>query len=196
MRTFLIAVLLITVLVAPQFVDVVARQAWPTPRKKAVALVLVGVFTATVAWGFVSAPRRDPLWLRVADIVLVAYLSWGLFTAYRDWPGRRGRDGKAVDARENLSRAISSMEVWLGLSVTERLEREKPEEGVYSHSFVRYSDGSWLEWLNPTDEKGEPDFGYYAVYSNNQRIVSFLSHLVGEYCNVERTKKPLWLKRR
>lgn len=196
MKTLLTAILLILALAAPQYVDVVARQKRPMTTKRLAATALILTFTAIVVWAFLSFPNRDPLWLRMADVVLVAYLSWGLFTAYRDWPSRRGSEGIVVDGREILSRAISAMESWLSLLATERLEKQRPEEGVYSHSFVRYSDGSWLEWLNPTAEKGEPDFGYYAVYSNNQQIVSFLSHLVGEFCNVERTNKPLWHNRR
>lgn len=195
MKALLITFVLILVALAPQFVDVVARQAWPMAIRKVAASALVLVFAGTVVYAFLSAERRDPVWLRATDIVVAAFLAWGLFTAYRDWPSKRKPDSAVGDKQENVSRAIAAMELWLGLSATERLEKQKPEQGVWNHRFVHYSDGSWVEWLYPMDEKGEPDFSYCAVYSNRQDIVAFLSDLIGGHSNVERTDKPLWHKR-
>lgn len=178
---------------APHFISIVARQAWPLWVKRIAALVLVVPFVAMMGYALARPlPFGSNVPEPLVDGFLVLYLAWTLFGATREWPRAGGQPEPIKDIRALLSTTIPAAESQLGLTVVERSERRHPPEGVYSHYLTRYSDGTWLEWLNPTDEKGEPIFSFYALYSNNKALVRVLAKALAPSCNVERTDRPLW----
>lgn len=178
---------------APHFIPVVARQAWPLWAKRLVALVLVMPFVAMIGYALIRPlPFGNSIPEPLIDGFLVLFLVWTLFGIIRDWPRTSQWPKPPKDARALVDAAIATAELQLGLTAVERLERQHPPEGVYSHHLTRYSDGTWLEWLNPADETGEPNFAFYALYSNNKALVRALTKALAPHCNVERTDRPLW----
>lgn len=178
---------------APHFISIVARQAWPLWVKRIAALVLVVPFVAMMGYALARPlPFGSNVPEPLVDGFLVLCLAWTLFGATRDWPRAGGRPELSKDVRVLVDAAVAAAELQLGLTAMKRLERPNPPGGVYSHHLARYSDGTWLEWLNPTDEKGEPNFSFYALYSNNKALVRVLAKALAPSCNVERTDRPLW----
>lgn len=192
-RWLLIYVGFLIVFLAPMFISVVARQAWPLMVKRIAALMLVMPFVAMMTYALARPlPFGSSVPEFLVDGLLVLFLVWTLFGVIHDWPRAGGRPEPIKDVRALLDTTIPAAESQLGLTVVERLERRHPPEGVYSHYLTRYTDGTWLEWLNPTDEKGEPNFSFYALYSNNKALVRVLAKALAPHCNVERTDRPLW----
>jgi len=138
------------------------------------------------------AVKGEPIAVVLVRLLIPAWSLWGLLVIYFYWREIRGTDLEVTDLVATLQKAIDTTEEDLELSSIEHLEKLRPIEGVYHHTLIRYADGTWLEWMNPTDEKGVPDQSYFAVYSNNSRVVKRLVQLVGRYCNIEQQKKPLW----
>ncbi len=191
-RALVLAVVTAT-FIAPSFVTVVSRQSWALWLKRIVALGLIMPLLAVTIYVIamplpVGSNVPEPL----VDGFFVLYLAWTLFGATHNWPRAGGRLAPLKDVRALMSTTIPAAESQLGLTVAERLERQHPPEGVYSHHLTRYADGTWLEWLNPTDEKGEPNFSFYALYSNNKALVRVLVKALASSCNVERIDRPLW----
>lgn len=191
MERFLIVLFFFFAIPAPWWLPSIKDTKWPLRVKQAIALVLMVLFAGVMTWMLVSEIKGNPYLVAGLKVLILAVFLIGLVAAYNSWP-RQEEVEKVTDVREKVQKAIKATEERLGLSPFERLEELNPREGVYSHTLVRYADGSWLEWLNPTNEKGIPDFSYFAVYSNNRQIVKVLSQLVGRYCNVEQQDKPLW----
>lgn len=193
MERFVIALLLVFALPGPWWLSLISRNVdWPVRAKQVVALIFMGLFTGLMAWILFSEIRGNRGLVVGVKVFVLGYFLIGLYTAYNGWP-RGGRPAeRVIDIRTTLEEAIKDMEDRLRLSSVERLEHLNPREGTYSHHLVRYADGSWLEWLNPTNEDGTPDFSLYAVYSNNRDIVKLLAEALSPPCSVERTDQPLW----
>lgn len=194
MNKWLLAYLgLLLAFLAPHFISIVARQAWPLWAKRVAVLVLVVPFVAMIGYVLVKPlPFGSNVPEPLVDGFLVLFLVWTLFGVFRDWVHTGGRPEPIKDVRGLVDTAVTAAELQLGLTVVERLECQHPPEGVYSHYFTRYSDGTWLEWLNPTDERGDPDFSLFAIYSNNKALVRILAKVLSPPCNVEHTNQPLW----
>ncbi|MCX7683015.1 MAG: hypothetical protein N2508_13800 [Anaerolineae bacterium] len=191
MERLLIFVWAVTALLAPQFIESVARGKGPLWQKRAISTTLVILHLSFMVYALTQLTVLT-LTSILAGGAVVLWMVFSLYVAMRDWPREAGVKVPSRDMRAMVSSAIAHAETQLQLSPVECLERHRPLEGVYSHHFTRYSDGTWLEWLNPTDERGDPDFSMFAIYSNNQALVRVLAEVLSPPCNVERTEQPLW----
>lgn len=193
MERLLIVLLLVIALPGPWWMSLVTRNVdWPIRAKQVLALVLVGLFTGLLLWILISKMRGDRSLVMGLKLLVLIYFIIGLNTAYNSWPRKEKKTERLNDIRDMLESTIEDTERRLRLAAVERLEQLNPRTGIYSHHFVLYTDGAWLEWLNPTNEDGTPDFSVYAVYSNNQAMVNLLAKALPSSCNVERTDRPLW----
>lgn len=192
MERLLIFVWAVTALLAPQFIESVARGKGSLWQKRAISTGLVILHLSFMVY---VLTRLTVLSLMSSILVGGALVLWMVFSLYvtiRDWPREAGVKAPPGDIRAMVSAAIANAEAELRLSPVERLEQYRPLEGVYRHHFTRYGDGTWLEWLNPTDERGDPDFSLFAIYSNNKALVRILAKVLSPPCNVEHTNQPLW----
>lgn len=187
-----IAACLATIAVISPWLVQLIPAAWPRNTKKIAVYLIAGLFSGMMIWIFLAV-KGEPAVIVLIRVLVPAYSLFGLLVLHGYWQHDvKNADVGMVDVVEALQKAIDTTEKDLKLSPIEHLEKLRPVEGVYRLTLVRYADGTWLEWVNPTDEKGVPDQSYFAVYSNNSRVVKRLVQLVGRYCNIEQQKKPLW----
>ncbi len=192
-RWLLFYVGFLIVFLAPMYISVVGRQAWSLWAKRIATLALIAPFIAMMVYGLTRPlPLGSSIPEPLVKGLLALYLAYTLFEVFHNWPRTGGPAESLKDVRSLVEAAIAAAESQLGLTAIERLARPNPPEGVYSHYLVRYADGTWLEWLNPTDEKGRPNFAFYALYSNHKALVRVLTTALAPHCNVERTDRPLW----
>ncbi len=181
---------------APMFVEVVGRRPWPISIKRAVAVMLVVPFVAVLTHAIVTPWQGGALEI-LGKGILMLWLTLTLSSTWRNWPRVGGR-ADAIrlvptnEVRVLLDIAIADAESKLGLTAMRRLQIADPSEGLHGYHLIEYTDGTWLEWLNPTTKKGMPDFSIYSVQSNNKALVRLLTKSLEPHCNVEWAARPLW----
>lgn len=115
---------------APHFISIVARQAWPLWVKRIAALVLVVPFVAMMGYALARPlPFGSNVPEPLVDGFLVLCLAWTLFGATRDWPRAGGRPELSKDVRVLVDTAVAAAELQLGLTAMKRLERPNPPGG-------------------------------------------------------------------
>jgi len=181
---------------APMFVEVVGRQSWPLRIKRAVAMVLVVPFVTVLTLAIVTPAQGGALEI-LGKGILILWLTLTLSSTWHNWSRVNDQAGVIRAASKNdvrglLDTAIADVESQLGLTAMRRFQIADPSEGAHSYHLVEYSDGTWVEWLNPTTEEGMPDFSIYSVQSNNKAVVRLLTKKLEPYCNVEWVARPLW----
>lgn len=181
------------IFMAPTFIIVVNRQPWSLELKRIVAGgLIVPLLGLAMYLMYKPIPAGSSVPEGIVKGIIILGVLWEVSMMVSNWPRAGGRPQSIKDIRALLSTTIPAAESQLSLTVAERSERRHPPEGVYSHYLTRYADGTWLEWLNPTDEKGEPNFSFYALYSNNKALVRVLAKALAPHCNVEHIDRPLW----